>query len=266
MLRSGSITSEKSHTLSLLPAAMSRVASRWMPSFASSFWRTHAWVPLIAFVAAFSVLEIFALDAVVARAWYFDVPTAHWLGTGSGDWWARSLLHTGGRWFVRLIAAMAIVAWALSFATERARHWRRPAGFIALAIVLSTAVVGGLKTVTNVDCPWDLLGFGGHNPYVALFADRPDALARARCFPGAHSSSGFALLCFYFLWRDQSPRLARWGLALGIAVGAAFSIGQEARGAHFLSHDLVSAALVWCLQLALYFWLHRSSSPIPETP
>jgi membrane-associated PAP2 superfamily phosphatase len=223
-------------------------------------------VPLIACGAALSVLEICALDAVVARAWYFDVPTAHWLGTGSGDWWARSLLHTGGRWFVRLIAAMAIVAWALSFATERARHWRRPAGFIALAIVLSTAVVGGLKTVTNVDCPWDLLGFGGHNPYVALFADRPDALARARCFPGAHSSSGFALLCFYFLWRDQSPRLARWGLALGIAVGAAFSIGQEARGAHFLSHDLVSAALVWCLQLALYFWLHRSSSPIPETP
>ena len=124
-------------------------------------------------------------------------------------------------------------------------------------MVLSIAIVGGLKSITNVDCPWDLIGFGGQNPYVPLFADRPDTLARARCFPGAHASSGFALMCFYFMWRDRSPRLARWALALGIGVGVVFSIGQEARGAHFVSHDLVSAAIVWCVQLALYCWLLR---------
>jgi len=227
------------------------------------FWRTHAWLPLIAFVAAFSVLEVFALDPVIARAWYFDMQTTHWLGTGQGDWWARGLLHTGGRWMVRSIAALGIGAWALSFVTARARDWRRPAGFVAAAIVLSTAIVGALKAVTNVDCPWDLTGFGGHNPYVALFADRPDALPRARCLPGAHASSGFALVCFYFVWRDRSPRLARWGLALGIAVGVMFSIGQEARGAHFLTHDLVSAAIVWSLQLTLYCWLLLPAESAP---
>ena len=41
-------------------------------------------------------------------------------------------------------------------------------------------------------------------------------------------------------------------LAIALAVGIAFSIGQEARGAHFLSHDLASAAIVWFVQLALY--------------
>ena len=41
-------------------------------------------------------------------------------------------------------------------------------------------------------------------------------------------------------------------LAAAIAVGIAFSIGQEARGAHFLSHDLTSAAIVWFVQLGLY--------------
>jgi membrane-associated PAP2 superfamily phosphatase len=35
-------------------------------------------------------------------------------------------------------------------------------------------------------------------------------------------------------------------------VGLAFSIGQEARGAHFFSHDLSAAAIVWFLQLGLY--------------
>lgn len=235
-----------------------------MRSIASPFWRTHAWLPLAAFAAAFFVLEVLAFDPVLARAWYFDTATMHWLGTGSGDWWAHSLLHTGGRWMVRAVAAGAVAIWALSFVLTSLRAWRRPAGFVAVAIVLSTAIVGGLKAVTNVDCPWDLTGFGGHNPYVPLFADRPDALPHAACFPGAHSSSGFALVCFYFLWRDRSPRRARWALAAALVIGIAFSIGQEARGAHFLSHDLTSAAIVWCIQIALYTrWLTASSRSSP---
>jgi len=31
-----------------------------------------------------------------------------------------------------------------------------------------------------------------------------------------------------------------------------YSIGQEARGAHFISHDLAAAAIVWFTQLLLY--------------
>ena len=246
----GQMTIEKGHTLKDLSTGVR----------ARDFVTSHVWLPLFAFAVAFAVLEAFALDPVIARAWYFNGQPGHWLGTGAGDWWARALLHSGGRGFVRAIAALAIAAWALSFVMARARNWRRPAGFVAVAIVLSTAIVGALKVATNVDCPWDLVGFGGHNPYVALFADRPDSLARARCFPGAHASSGFALMCFYFVWRDRSPRLARWGLGLGVAVGILFSIGQEARGAHFISHDLVSAAIVWSLQVALYCWLLRPTS------
>ncbi len=231
-----------------------------MRLLASPFWRTHAALPLAAFAAGFFVLEVLEFDPVLARAWYFDSATMHWLGTGSGDWWAHSLLHTGGRWTVRAVAAGAVAIWALSFGLTSLREWRRPAGFVAIAIVLSTAIVGGLKAVTNVDCPWDLAGFGGLNPYVPLFADRPDALPRAACFPGAHSSSGFALVCFYFLWRAHSPRRARWALAAGLVIGSAFSIGQEARGAHFLSHDLTSAVIVWFVQLTLYAcWFNASS-------
>jgi membrane-associated PAP2 superfamily phosphatase len=218
----------------------------------ATFWRVHAWWPLLAFVVAFGVLEIFSLDLVIARHWYFNVETSQWLGAGTGEWWARGLLHTGGRWVVRGVAAGALVLWSLSFAIARLREWRRQAGFVLLAMLLATLLVGGLKTITNVDCPWDLIGFGGHNPYVALFADRPDALRHAQCFPGAHASSGFSLVGFYFVFRDSSRRLARCMLAAAIVVGIAFSIGQEARGAHFLSHDLTSAAIVWFVQLALY--------------
>lgn len=227
------------------------------PPLSSGFWRTHAWLPLIAFGIAWSVLEGFRLDPVIARSWFFDETTLHWLGTGPGDWWARDLLHTGGRWLVRGTAAAATAAWLLSFAHSKAHRWRSHAGFVALAMVASVTVVGALKAITNVDCPADLLGFGGHNPYVTLLADRLDTLTRARCFPGAHASSGFALVAFYFASRDQAPRFARWALAVALGVGVAFSVGQQARGAHFVSHDLSGAAIVWAIQLALYGRLRR---------
>ncbi len=249
-------------SIPLQPQALSipRLKDSALAENPAIFWRRHAWWPLLAFAVAFGALEVFSLDRRIAREWYFNVHTAQWLGAGSGEWWARGLLHTSGRWVVRGIAASALVLWALSFAVAPLREWRRSAGFVLLAMLLATLIVGGLKAVTNVDCPWDLAGFGGHNPYVMLFADRPDVLRRAQCFPGAHASSGFALCCFYFVFRDRSRRLARWTLAVAITVGIAFSIGQEARGAHFLSHDLTSAAIVWFVQLGLYAGFRRRIS------
>ncbi len=223
-----------------------------MSPLARPIWRSHLWWPLAAFLFLFIALEWLGLDRPIANAWYFNVETGKWLGAGAGEWWARGILHTGGGRLVRGVAAAAIAVWGLSFATPGLRPWRRQAAFVALAMLLSTAIVGGLKAITNVDCPWDLLGYGGHNPYVALFADRPDALPHAKCFPGAHASSGFALVCFYFVVRDRSRRIALALLGAAITVGIAFSIGQEARGAHFLSHDLTSAAIVWFVQVALY--------------
>jgi membrane-associated PAP2 superfamily phosphatase len=201
---------------------------------------------------AFVLIEILGVDRRLAHAVYYDEVTRRWLGAGTGDWWAHRLVHDGGRWCVRAIAAAALAGWALSFAWRRARPWRRTAGFVFMALLLSTGIVGLLKIATNVDCPWDLSEFGGDRPYVTLFGDRPDDLPRAECFPGAHASSGFALVCFYFAWRDRARRRARWALAGAIAVGVLFSFAQEARGAHFLSHDLASAALVWTIQLGFY--------------
>lgn len=210
---------------------------------------------MLALGLAFLALELSGLDRRIATALFFDARTGTWLGTGGGDWWAHGLLHDDARWVVRGIAAGALLGWAGSFAWARLRPWRRDAGFVALAMIGAIAVVGSLKAITNVDCPWDLAGFGGERPYVPLFASRPDYLPQAKCFPGAHSSSGFALLCFYFLWRDRAARAARWGLIAGLLTGCAFALGQEARGAHFLSHDLASAGIVWCVQLGLHAWL-----------
>lgn len=222
-------------------------------SLARQFWRTHAIWPAVGFVVALVLVDAFGLDRTIAHALYFDSASMKWLGGAEGMWWARDVIHTGGRSLVRVVAALVLASWTATFFVERFRPWRRRAGFALLALALSIGIVGGLKAVTNVDCPWDLAEFGGDRPYVALFADRPDSLPHAKCFPGAHASSGFALVFAYFLFRGSHRRRARWALLAAMIVGVIFSIGQEARGAHFISHDLTAAAIVWFTQVLLYF-------------
>ncbi|MEO8063481.1 MAG: phosphatase PAP2 family protein [Pseudomonadota bacterium] len=217
-------------------------------------WRALVLWPSVVLLVMFAVLVLGGFDRPIANGLFYSAEHG-WLGAGSGDWWAHGLIHSAGRWVARAAGFAALAAWLLSFKVARLAPWRRETLYVFVAIVISTALVGTLKAVSNVDCPWDLAGFGGERPYVALFADRPDFLPRAKCFPGAHSSSGFALMSLYFALRGRRRRIARWALALGLGVGLAFSIGQEARGAHFLSHDLISAALVWWVLLALYAWM-----------
>jgi len=230
------------------------------------FWHTHLVLPAAVLVVLFAVLEVFGLDRPIARALYYDAAAQRWLGDGAGAWWARDVIHQGGRWLARALGAAALLAWLASFVLKSLRPWRRTTGFLFAAIALSVGIVGVLKLITNVDCPWDLTGFGGDRPYVALFEHRPASMPRGECFPGAHASSGFALVCFYFALRDRSRRKARWALAAACVVGVVFSIGQEARGAHFLSHDLASAGIVWFLQLGLYAWLLRPALPVSQAP
>jgi membrane-associated PAP2 superfamily phosphatase len=221
-----------------------------------SFWSVHLWVPLAGFLALFGVIESLGADRLVAHALFYDATAGRWLGSGMGAWWARDLIHDGGRWLTRSIAGSALALWCLSLVSARTWPWRREAGFVFVAMAASVAVVGALKALTNVDCPWDIAEFGGDRPYVALFAQRPDGLPVAQCFPGAHSSSAFALVCFYFVLRERSRRAASATLLAAGLLWAVFSLGQQARGAHFLSHDLASAAIVWFMQLALYArWL-----------
>jgi len=233
------------------------------------FWRRHAIWPALAFLLVAAGFAATDLDEVVTRAWAFDAGTGHFIGSGAGAWWARDLIHTAGGRAVRVLGGGVVLLWAATFVHMRLRRWRRPAGYVVLSVALGAGLVGVLKQITNVDCPWSLAAFGGDWPHVGLFADRPDHYPRAQCFPGGHSSSGFALFALYFLMLGRKTVLARLALAAALLVGAAFAVGQEARGAHFLSHDLWSAAIVWFSCLTVYTAGYRGqvwdAGVIPDT-
>jgi membrane-associated PAP2 superfamily phosphatase len=239
-----------------------------MNRFDTRFWITHALLPSVALLTAFVAVRALNLDEQVAIGLFFDQPSHRWLGAGAGQWWARDLLHTGGRDAIRLVVAAALLTWALGFPFAGLRRFQGEAGYIALSMILAIGCVGALKAISNVDCPWDVQGFGGQAPYLGLFDARPESLPRAKCFPGAHSASGFALMALYFSLRDRKLRVARAALMLGLLVGCVFSFGQQARGAHFLSHDLASVAVVWWVLLGVYTarWGQRLRPADPRLP
>jgi len=227
-------------------------------------WWRHARVPLFAFIVLALPLAVTHIDVAIAHALFFDASQMRWIG--AENFWVNDLVHVGGRWFMRGVVAAAFVLCVSASFRPGLRRWRRPAAYFVTAAVLSIGICGLLKTITNVDCPWDLTEFGGRFPVVALFADRPDDLRHAHCFPAAHAASGYALLALYFLFRERSAALARLGLAVGIGTGLIFGIAQQARGAHFVSHDIWSAFLVWIISLSVYTWIFRARLWEPAQP
>ena len=192
-------------------------------------------LPLLAFALLAVLSEATGLDLRLSDAWH-DPARGFFL---KHSWWAEDLIHDAGRALVALAGIAALVVWALSFRKPGLRSWRRPALYLVAAIVLSAGTVAVLKALSSRPCPWDLERYGGGG-------------SAGGCFPSAHAATGYSLMALYFALLDRGPRLARAGLVLGIGLGTLFGFGQIVRGAHFLSHNLWSAALCWAVALALY--------------
>lgn len=223
--------------------------------FASRFLCKHLWIPL-----SIAVLISALLMGLDGDQWLADRIYA-W---GGGAWSLHSayltqgVLHAAGRQASKTLWFALALMTACSFFIPPIKAWRMPLLYLLLATGLSVALVGLLKRVTNMECPWDLLRYGGEHAYYGLFSPRPALLGRAQCFPAGHASAGYAWVALYFFCRRARPRWRWWGLGLAVSVGLAFGIAQQLRGAHFLSHDLWALIACWLTALSLYLLMLRS--------
>lgn len=215
----------------------------------SSFYLRHLWMPLA--VSAGLSLLLMGLHGDLWLADHLYAMEGHaW--TLQNGYVTQDLLHAAGRqaskdmWF-----ALALVL-AISLFARPLKRWRRPLAYLLVATLLSTAAVGLLKRWTNMDCPWDLLRYGGDKAYYGLFMHRPSILGHAKCFPAGHASAGYAWTALYFFFLGTRPRWRWWGLGFALALGLVFGIAQQLRGAHFLSHDVCALMVCWLVALGLY--------------
>lgn len=142
-------------------------------------------------------------------------------------------------WLIVLTAALA-APHVPRLAALRTVLWTTVA-----AMAIGPILVVVLKDINATRCPWDLKAFGGSADFASgWFVAKSEA---GRCFPSGHAAGGFSLVAIYFAGLAAGHRRAGLAaLAATLIVGGAFSLLRIAQGAHFLSHNLWSAAVVWC--------------------
>lgn len=239
----------------MLPASTALVPlASEAPAQPSGFLRHHLAWPLLAVLATSAVLMVGGGDQWLADQFY-RMQGHHWVLQNA--WATSQLIHKGGKWLSAAATLLAIVLCFHAWRHERAAAWRWPLLYLVLAVALGTGVVSLLKSVTNMDCPWDLARYGGLREYVGLFAARPQGMPRGVCFPAGHSSAGFAWVSLYFFALLVRPAWRWRGLAVGLVAGGVFGVAQQLRGAHFLSHDLWTLATCWTVSLLLFLLVRR---------
>lgn len=222
-----------------------------------AFLRSHGLYPLLAFGLTAMALAISNADLVMADGLY----------RMEGHQWAlrdhtltAQVLHKDANRAVVGVGVLLLLSGLTSLVNPRLRPLRKPLWYLLIAAAVSTLIVGIGKHISPVDCPWDLLRYGGAHSYVPYFAPRSGTFTGGHCFPAGHASGGYAFLALYFFLREIKPKLAKWGLAIGLALGILFGATQQLRGAHFLSHDLWTLAICWFTSLLLYlaFFMHSA--------
>jgi membrane-associated PAP2 superfamily phosphatase len=184
-----------------------------------------------------------------------DRAAAHLFGDAAGfaardAWWASTLLHEGGRASAWLLMAVLVMAAACAPLQPPPGLPSRRERWLWLAVTLaSLLLVPAIKRWSSTSCPWDLAEFGGTAAWVSHWHWGVADGGAGRCFPSGHAVAAFAFLSQYFLWRQHDARRARGWLVVVLATGALFGLAQLARGAHYPSHTMWSAALCWGLGL-----------------
>lgn len=223
--------------------------------------------PLLVLTALFGLCYGLGVDFALSNFWY-QLQGQSW--TLQHHWLTEDVLHQGVRTLNQLLIAALLLHFVLRLglqqyrrvrgqtAANRASSWtssrQQAHGRLLLSLTLSLAGVAIIKHSLPMDCPWDLQAFGGTQTFTGLFASWPANRAPNACFPAGHASIGFAWLGLYFFCLQLYPALARPVLLLSLTLGFGLGLVQQLRGAHFISHDITSAAWCWSMACLCAYW------------
>jgi membrane-associated PAP2 superfamily phosphatase len=175
-----------------------------------------------------------------------------------------TVLHDGTRWMATFLALAVLGALAMAHLRPKARlhAYRHALAYLAVAALGSALAVAALKNLSGHSCPWDLSAFGGRFDFSPLLGAPGAHPGPGRCLPSGHASVGFMWIAAVYaqaLLPAGAIRLPAPWLAVGVAIaGVVVSAAQVARGAHFASHALLTAATCWAVA-----WAVAAAWPVP---
>jgi membrane-associated PAP2 superfamily phosphatase len=173
------------------------------------------------------------------------------------NWLLSVVLHDSLKWLSVAVWGALLLGWiGLRIGGGRAAL-RRRAGFVLLASFAAVLAVNLLRAQSAHSCPWYLADFGGSAAFFRLFDPVPGNAGPGRCLPSGHAASAFMWLAVLPVLTGRRRVQACAGVLL---LGGVAGLVQVVRGAHFLSHILLTAAAcaLVCGLAALAF---RSAPP-----
>ncbi len=216
---------------------------------APGFLFSHLLLPMAVFGLVALGLELSSIDTMITDLIYAMGDNAWPLRDA---WVTSTLIHNDGRKLVTVFAVLLLLLLTGSHFMPALKPLRKGLWYLVASTVAAALVINLLKRATHVDCPWDLLRYGGDFPYIKKFAAHPKGFQTGACFPAGHASAGYAWFGLYYFARDLYPRWQRLALGSVLLLGVVFGIGQQLRGAHFLSHDVWTLGLCWLCATLVY--------------
>lgn len=187
---------------------------------------------------------------LITAAWFFDAAAGafplrrHWL--------LSAVLHDGLKWLAVLVWLGLLAGWSVLRLRGAAAELRGRLAFVLVASLLAVIAVNLARAQSAHSCPWYVADFGGSGQFFRLLDPRPEEAGPGKCLPSGHAATAFMWLALLPVLTGARRRFALAGVLL---LGGVAGTIQVARGAHFPSHILLSAALcalvVWiCASLA----------------
>jgi membrane-associated PAP2 superfamily phosphatase len=210
--------------------------------------RIGLWLPLLLLPLAV-LSEYSGLDLWLARKVY-DPEAGLW--TLKRNWWCKDVLHDAAQTGTVVVIAVLLISTILVRFVPRWKRLRNPLLYVFFGTLVGPLVIGVIKNTSVINIPWKLTLFGGERPYIRIFDSVPEGASKGLGFPAAHAAAGYMWFSLYFLGRHCRWRRTGWILFGALLLGVLFGGAQQFRGAHFLSHDLVTIVICWYASLACY--------------
>ncbi len=192
----------------------------------------------------------------------YDFANHRWW-VNAQDVWPGLLFYSGPKVVLQVTSGL-LFAWLMlpvRWRPKVLRHFQLPwpkrrLWLVLFCLAIVPATISVMKRRSDLYCPWSVDRYGGDRPHLHFFDALPANYPPdcGRCFPAQHASGGFALLGLYYL--AESKRGRKLGVVIGMTAGWLMGIYQMLKGAHFLSHTIVTMLIAGVI-VQLLAWAAR---------
>ncbi len=163
-------------------------------------------------------------------------------------WWYKDFAHHDLKIWQELILLLMLITVIFK---NKLQRWLPTADAQAFKMILimgliSTVMVSIFKYYSSHSCPWDILSL--EQQYITFLP----TLGDGGCFPGGHASLGYLWCAGFFAFYHSSRKRAYLYLISGLILGTGMGFTQMMRGAHFMSHNIWTLWVSWCVDLMIY--------------